>query len=284
MKSRERVTLVVVLALLFPAVSLLPAQGPVRPSFEVASVKPNKSDRGSPVLGQSGGNFTATKVSIRELIRVAYGTAGPLEESHVIGGPNWTEADRFDVLAKIPSNAPPQLVALMLRSLLAERFQLVVHTEPRDLPIYALVLARADGRLGPRLRRVQDCGPGAAANAEPSLPKAERCGGEGRSGHIAFGGVPLSMALVTNGAMLREVRRSILDRTRLTGAFEGTLDWSPTELSQSATQLDAFTSTALPAGASIFTALQEQLGLKLEPARGPVDVLVIDHVERPTPD
>jgi uncharacterized protein (TIGR03435 family) len=259
------------------------AQDPSRPVFEVASVKPNKAGGGS-VLGQSGGRFTATNVTARQLLRIAYGTAGPLEDTRIVGGPSWTGSDGYDVLAKIPGTAPPQLVALMLRSLLAERFQLVVHKEPRNLPIYALTIARADGKLGPQLRQVLDCGPSGGGSAASLLPKAALCGGRGTSGHLVFGGIPLSMGLVTNTWLLREVRRIIVDRTGLVGAFEGTLDWTPTDGFQTLNQLDALATPPLFDGASIFTALREQLGLKLVSSTGPVEVVVIDKIEHPTAD
>ena len=275
------VPLAAVLSLASPEISPVAAQGPSGPAFEVASVKQNKTG-GASVLGQTGGRFTATNVTVRELARIAYGTAGPLEDTRVVGGPGWTGSERYDVLAKIPGNSPPQLVAQMLRSLLAERFQLVVHTESRNLPIYALVMARADGKLGPQLRPVQDCGPSGAASAAPSLPRAALCGGRGSSGHLMFGGIPLSMGLAANGWLLREVRRIVVDRTGLTGAFEGTLDWTPTDSVEPSNQLDALSPPPPPDGASIFTALQEQLGLKLAASTAPVEVIVIDKIEHPT--
>jgi uncharacterized protein (TIGR03435 family) len=271
--------LLAILSVVLPAMSVLPEQRSPNPVFEVASVKPNQAG-GAPVLGQAGGRFAATNVTARELLRVAYATAGPLDDTRIIGGPSWIGSDRFDVLAMIPGNAPSQLVAVMLRSLLAERFQLAVHTESRNLPIYALVISRADGKLGPQLRPVQDCGP--SAGGASSLPKAALCGGRGSRGHIVFGGIPLSMGLVTNGWLLREVRRTVVDRTGLAGAFEGSLDWTPTDGSDPSHQLDAFAPPPPADGASIFTALQEQLGLRLVPSAGPVEVVIIDQIEHPT--
>jgi hypothetical protein len=207
MRSRIiHVPLLVVLSLVSPPMNLLSAQGPSSPVFEVASVTPNEVG-GVSVLGQAGGRFTAKNVTARELLRVAYGTAGPLEDTRIVGGPGWTGSDRYDLLAKIPDNAPPQLVALMLRSLLAERFHLVVHTESRNLPIYALVMSGADGKLGPQLRPVQDCGPSGGAGAAPSLPKAALCGGRGSSGHLVFGGIPLSMGLSCFNYVARSIAR-----------------------------------------------------------------------------
>jgi uncharacterized protein (TIGR03435 family) len=171
----------------------------------------------------------------------------------------------------------------MLQSLLAERFQIVVHSEQRERQIYALVLARPDGKLGPRLRAVMDCTPEGKGRETTSLPQAGQCGGRGGvDGHLEFGGLPLSMGLVRNSALLREVRRVIVDRTGLSGAFEGSLDWTPTEAATS--QAVGLFSAPPPDGASVFTALQEQFGLKLESSRGPVEVLVIDHAEPPQPD
>ena len=276
-----RVPLLVVLSLVSPAMNPSSAQGPSGPAFEVASVMPNKAG-GTSMLGQSGGRFAATNVTARELLRIAYGTAGPLDDTRIVGGPGWIGSDRYDLQATIPGNTPPQLIAQMLRSLLAERFQLVVHMESRNLPIYALVMSRADGKLGPQLRPVQDCGPSGGGSTAPSLPKAALCGGRGSSGHLVFGGIPLSMGLVTNPALLREVRRIIVDRTGLTGAFEGSLDWTPADGSQTSNQLEALSPPPQSDGASIFTALQEQLGLKLVSATGPVEVVVIDKIEHPS--
>lgn len=271
------------------AVRNVSAQAPVAtagqtPSFEVTSVKPNKSDAVSSVGFQASGRFVATRASVRELIRIAYGMAGVLEPSRVIGGPGWIDVDRFDVVGKTADGDPQPLMLLMLRSLLADRFKLSLHSEIRELPIYALVMARSDRRLGPRLRAVADCTPDSQARDTAPLPKSATCGGRSGLGHVEFGGLPLSMA-IERSAVAREVRRVIVDRTGLAGAFEGSVDWTPSELATpNANQPDPFSAPPLSEGASIFTALQEQLGLKLVPSTGEVEVFVIDRIEHPDPD
>src|SRR6266436_5660388 len=130
------------------------------PQFEVASVKPNKSGAGPMRIGfQPGGRFVASNVPVRDLISIAYGQPQPLPNFQIIGGPGWVASDRFDVAAKAegdlqPSGpgGPPSQLFLMIRSLLADRFKLVVHEETRDQPIYALRLDRPDGKFGPQFR------------------------------------------------------------------------------------------------------------------------------------
>jgi bla regulator protein blaR1 len=284
------------------------------PAFEVASVKPNKSLDGDRNFGLASGRFTATHATLRELVGFAYQLQdGRLRhDSQISGGPNWINSDHFDVVAKaegdsfgfdasrIPAGAarPGEIsaidqVRLMLRTLLADRFKLTVHNEIRELPIYALVMARSDGTLGPQLRRVdlecvalRDDGRGS-----PPEPGKAICGGfrglgpGGTTGHA----VPISL-LAKN--VEGSVDRIVTDRTGLTGRFDVDLQWTPDQLRQfkgspdlppgTLPQINGFPFD--PNGPSIFTALQEQLGLKLESTKGPVDVLVIDHVEQPTPD
>ena len=273
------------------AVIALRAQAPVPdtkpPTFEVASIKPNKSVAGERGLGfQPGGRFTAKNVRVRELIAMAYGTPQPLATFRILGGPNWIGSDPFDIIAKAVGNFPETQIEpgwstsgeLMLRSLLAERFQLIVHRENRELPVYALVMARSDCTLGPQLRLSSgaDClNAGVAAGPDPAI----RCGG--------FRFTPpqrMSVAYVTMDVIAHFVEnivgRVVINRTGLLGTFSMDLDFTR----ESSTLGPAATERPVESGPSIFTALQEQLGLKLESTKGPVDVLVIDHVERPTPD
>jgi bla regulator protein blaR1 len=257
------------------------------PAFEVASIKPNKSGGSFSTLGFSaGGRFIANNVSVRQLIMAAYGTPEPLDASRVVGGSGWTESDRFDVVAKAAGEFPPQQILLMLRSLLAERFELAVHNESREVPIYALVLARSDGTLGPQLRRSDDCtAPGRGRATAPLPPNAPLCGGRGSPGRLVFGGVPLS-SVIGAPALTRELKRIVVDRTGLTGAFDGTLEWTPVDMPLPPPGPAPPDAPPPPRadGPSIFTAVQEQLGLKLESTKGPADVLVIDRVEHPAED
>jgi bla regulator protein BlaR1 len=264
-------------------------------AFEVASVKPNKSGDGR--IGfqiQPGGRFTATNVPVRELIRMAYG----IQSFQLVGGPDWIGSERFDIVAKAesdpppsPPGGPPGPILMMVRNLLVERFKLAVHNETRDLPIYALVMARADGRLGPQFRASQvDCaavraaarGRGGPPLAPPKPGERPPCGMFGGFGRIAAGGVSIAQLAMS---LSPRVNRVVLDRTGLTGLYEFELEFTPDQMPQGPPPPGAPPLPPIdPNGPSIFTALQEQLGLKLDAQRGPVEVLIIDGVEQPTPD
>jgi len=258
----------------------LQIQDPPRQSFEVASVKPNKSGDPSAFVQKTvGATFVVSYQTLRGLIMFAYGIQG----FQLVGAPDWA-TERFDITARAAADIPPTPFgqmspeALMLRSLLEDRFGLSAHRETRDLPIYALVRARADGRLGPRLRQTtsDDCAklreaagkPGATPAPTGSPVCGMRPGGSGNE--ITAGAVPM-----TELARLLNVLagRTVVDRTGLTGVWDFDLQWSPPNAPN-----------ADPDRPSIFTALQEQLGLRLEAMTGPVEVLVIDRVERPVPD
>jgi uncharacterized protein (TIGR03435 family) len=180
----------------------------------------------------------------------------------------------------------------MLKSLLADRFKLVAHIEKKEMPIYALIPARSDGRLGPQLKASTiDC---TAVNASrrggppPSPPDfngpAPQCGMMVRPGGVKAGGVPINQILQL---LSQNVQRIVVDRTGLTGTYDIDLTWTPEQIPQARGDAPPG-APALPPidpnGPSLFTALQEQLGLKLDSTRGPVDVLVVDKVERPTED
>ena len=175
----------------------------------------------------------------------------------------------------------------MMQSLLAERFKLAAHTETRQLPIYTLMLAKADGRPGPQLRpSTTDCealrGQGRGRGSAPPGP-GERppCGMAMGPGRLISGSTPLSQLIA---ALSQAVRRVVIDRTNLKGNFDIDLIWTPDQMPAGWPPPGVNVPAIDPNGPSIFTALQEQLGLKLESQTGPVDVLVIDHVEQPTPD
>ena len=253
-------------------------------AFDVASVKPNKSaSLRSTVRVQPGGTFTATNVTLRMLIRNAY----QLPTDEIVGGPDWMNADRFDVQAKAIEDTPQKQVLLMLQTLLTDRFRLQAHRETRDLPVYALVMARRDGRLGPQLRRAPlDC---AGISASPTIPGPRdpnaRCGfvGPGPENSLRFRGI-------TTEGLARflepSVRRPVIDRTGLTGYFDMDLPMTaeigppppPPGLP------DAVEDRQSPFIPTIFTAVQERLGLKLASARAPIEILIIDRAEKPMPD
>lgn len=237
-------------------------------SFDVASVKSNTSGESEGSLGPRPGGYGATNVPLRILIVRAY----QLRPFQVVGGPSWVDSERFDLDARASANRSTDEILPMLQALLAERFKLVVRRETREQPIYALVTARQDRRLGPQLKRsVTDC---SNNPADPTNPC--KMGGSfiGRGGSLQGIGQPLTQLATHLGTA---ADRIVLDRTGLAGTFDFTVSWKSGGFGVSRVG-------AGDDGPSLFTALQEQLGLKLEPSRGPVEVLVIQSVERPTPD
>jgi uncharacterized protein (TIGR03435 family) len=243
-------------------------------SFEVASVKPNRS--GSPQwdFDAPPGRVVGTNVLLRDLIRFAYYIYGGDWDVR-IAGPDWIKTARFDIdgRSKAPVTTPRAMS--MLRQLLADRFRLKAHFEQREHSVFALVLARADGRFGPRLAPAAvDCA--TVAGPVPFDPgKPPVCGSRGGAGNLSIGGLTMEqIALV----LTSPAGRQIVNRTGLNGGFDLELKWT-----QEPPAGDR--NPAVPAtGPSIFTALEEQLGLKLESTRAPIEVLVIDSVEQPTPD
>jgi bla regulator protein blaR1 len=270
------------------------AQSVPRPSasalrFEVASVKPHKPNAGDPVRVmtrlQPGGGFEAVNVTLGSVIRLAY----ELQDFQVVGAPEWVNSDRFDILARGPAGAVESEVPRRLQPLLVERFALRAHIETRDHPIYALVLARADRSAGPRLRRSQVDREKvreamAAARRENRLPPRVECG---LTADRTFGFCGMTIEELA-GFLPMYAGRMVVDRTGLTGAFDLEFRFDASRPIPGAGTGGGFpiqaTGPADPDAPSIFTALEEQLGLKLEAQTGPVEVLVIDHVERPTPN
>jgi uncharacterized protein (TIGR03435 family) len=266
--------------------SSLDAQTPAAAAFEVASVKPNKSADGRVMLGlQPGGRFTATNVPLRMLLRQAFN----VQEFQIVGAPDWAGSDRFDVVAKAPEgDFNADVMRPMLRSLLAERFHLLVHNETREMPVYALMKARTDGKLGPNLMPASvDCAAmrgrrgGGPPPAPPQPGQKMDCGFMIGPGRMNVGGMPMSNLAQSLSPM---VGRIVLDKTELTGNYDFELAYSPEGLAGLPPLLNGGPPPVDPNAPTIFTALQEQLGLKLDSQRGPVDVVVIDGVEQPTAD
>jgi len=262
--------------------AILSAQQPsLVPSFEVASVKPNTSGRILTTVDPQPGRLTITNIRLRVLIQNAY----QLQSVQIVGGPDWIADERFDIVAKLADDSAPRpgAYSLMLQSLLAERFKLRVHTEQRDLPIYVLATANKDGKLGAKLRRSAiDCTAFAARTPASAPSNADRpfCAVRVGPGSLTAGAIPLSQLAMTLQPL---VQRVVVDRTGLDGNFDIDLSWAPEQLQRGQPSPNAPLSSPIdPNGPSIFTAVQEELGLKLEAARGPVDVLVIDHVDHPT--
>ena len=294
-----------ILLSVFVSVLRLAAQSaaPVTPTFEVASVKPNKSGEPFVRLGlQAGGRFVAQNVPARELIRFAFN----VQAFQLNGGPGWLTSDRFDITAQAPSDpgdaaatGPGQMrpVQLMLQTLLADRFRLKAHRETQEVPVYNLVLARADRKLGPQLERASiDCaalargramaaGRGSDPQSPPLPPRAgdrPECAMAAGLASIVAGGVTIDEFARLLSA---RTRRPVMNKTDLSGNYAFTLEFTPDQMPPpGATPPGVPLPSINPDGPSLFTAIQEQLGLKLEGTRSPVQVLVIDRVEPPTPD
>jgi bla regulator protein blaR1 len=270
---------------------ILGAQTPANQTFEVASVKPNKTGDGRIMFGlQPGGRFNATNVTLRMLLRQAFN----VQEFQITGGPDWMASDRFDVVAKAPEGEfTADLMRPMLRSLLAERFKLVVHNETREMAIYALVKARDDGKLGPNLSPAAiDCAAvmrGRRGGPPPTPPQPGQkleCGFMIGPGRMNAGGMPLSNLAQT---LSPQVGRIVLDKTELTGNYDLELTYSLEGLGSvfpggGPPLINGAPAPIDPNQPNLFTALQEQLGLKLDSQRGPVDVVVIDSVQQPVAD
>ena len=246
-------------------VGLLPMDSSAQqPRFEVASIKQNTSGRLSvdgPIL--KGTTFTAINVPVQALISNAYG----VPSRDVMDGPRWVYSqlfdggnERYDVIAKTAEGSSVEDQRAMLRTLLAERFGLRVHRETRELPVYILTKLNEARPLGPNLRSaVKDC-----------LPRTA-CEGRTGGGRTKYTGAEWPNVLQTIAAGLDGAR--LVDRTDLSGVFDFELNYTPLGLPATA-----------DSGGDLFTAVRQQLGLKLEPGRAPFEVVVIDAVQRPTPD
>lgn len=250
------------------------------PRFEVATVKPNTSGDGRmQTVTRPGGVFVAVNAPLKLLIADAYIGAQPGAVDRILGGPEWVQSARYDVNAKasaewrLSPTGPPVELLLMVRTLLEDRFQLKVHRETRELPAYELVAARP-GTLGPKLRKS-----GAACDAilvRPPQPPAgvrPECGFGGGPGGLMAGGI----AMAQLAQFLQRIGRPVIDKTGLAGRYDFDLAFAPLAPPAAGAAAD-------PSLPTIFIALEEQLGLKLQSTNGPLDVFVIDSVEQPAAD
>lgn len=246
------------------------------PAFEVASVKPNVNlDAPEGISVQPDGSARFTAFPVRTLIAMAYRTEGIQRFDQLVGGPSWIAVEKFDIVAKADSQTPqtPNRLPAMLRSLLRDRFGLRVHSETRQMPAYGLVMARRDRRLGRTLRQSTiDC---SGATATAAIPTPDQWCGIRATGGLITGRAVSAAQLAGNLSGYPAVDRYVTDRTGLTGRYDFELEYSPAFLEPA---------DAASAGASLFTALTEQLGLRLQPETIVAPVLVIDQIERPAPD
>jgi uncharacterized protein (TIGR03435 family) len=260
------------------------------PTFEIASVKP--SEPGAAALGRAvPGRFTSQNMTVSRMIRMAYA----IHETQIVGGPDWIRSDGYTIDATT-GGTPNNHMPLMMQTLLRDRFKLSFHSERRDLPIYALVVQRSDGRLGPELKRIPDdeCPPpgsprrgGPAPGPSPSSldPNAPPCGstifGPGR---LRAHGVPINMLAqsLANLPAITSFNRPVSNLTKLEGFYDFDFRWT-NEFGRGGPPPSGGPSAAANPGdePALFTALQEQLGLKLNSQRATLDVLVIDSIDRP---
>jgi uncharacterized protein (TIGR03435 family) len=279
------------LAAVAATASLTAGQASVPPllSFEVASVKENSSEAQASGGVRPGGRFTVENWSLFRLISIAFQAYRDFE---IVGAPTWTRTARFDINARAPAGidlgalattGPPTPAIQMLRSLLIDRFGITVHSETREVSAFALVVVRSD-RLGPGLSRANvDCDAeriARRARGEPQPPSVtptpghvSRCAVVSRPGWLSAGSYPIAL-LVTH--LADQLGRPVLDRTELQGFFDVDFSYTPDTSTQ--------TNGTVAEGPALATALQEQLGLKLESTKTTANVVVIDSISRLTPD
>ena len=251
----------VALVTLLLAATVSAQQRSATPLLEVVSVKENKSGQTGGAARPGGpGRFGVTNLTLRQLIMSAYGGIPP---SRIIGGPGWADTIRFDIEG---IGDPSRSDLDLLKAVLADRFALRVRRESREFDVYFLVVARLNGTLGPGLRRTNDC---LSAEAREKIRRAAITSGDLAcsevlqvDGRIKARGVQLNRVI----GYLR-AGRPVFDRTGLKDYFDIDLQWAPNPTDD---------------GPSLFTAVQEQLGLKLESTKAPLDVIVIENAERPT--
>lgn len=257
-----------VVALMAAAVVALAAQSP-QPAFDVVSIKRNVS--GSFPVGpeaRRGGSFVAINLTLESIVRFAYA----LPSYRVVGGAGWVRRDRFDIEARAARDASSEDIQRMVQALMAERFHLVTRREQREGPIYTLLLARSDKKLGPNLR------PSAADCAKP-VGRGETM----EDMRTPNGGVSTQRTCAPLAALVSSLSTALQapvdDQTALTGLWDSELSYTGERRRNVNAAAVAQDPNDAPA---LFTALQEQLGLRLESRRGPVDVLVIESAAQPT--
>jgi uncharacterized protein (TIGR03435 family) len=238
-------------------------------TFEVAAIKPSNPDNRDLGLHQTNGSFIATGYSLYRLIAFAFA----VELFQVSGGPDWSKSQRYDITAKKerdPRLAKPDDDRYRVRALLADRFTLMVHQESKELPVFSLAI----GKNGSKLQR-----------AKPPVGSSG-VSGRGANGRIQWIFTDSPVSLLVH-ELSQRLGRPVVDHTGLSEHYDFKLEWTPEQnqpVLQSTDSATAIPSASGPdsSGPSIFTALQEQLGLKLESERGPVEIIVIDRANRPS--
>jgi uncharacterized protein (TIGR03435 family) len=246
------------------------SQGTPKPlTFDVISVKLNHSDTTRASMGMNRDGFAATNIELHDLLLQAFQLQ---EDQQLVGEPKWTSSDRWDIDTRIAAEDISALGKLnfhqrleMFQTILTERFGLKMHHETRELPVYALVVAKGGPKMTVSKPRPEDPD---GIPGDPGVLRATRGKETGVGTMMEFLAEDLS----------EELGRKVVDHTGLTGRYDFTLTWTPDD---SAAAVAGNAAAGMAQGPSLFTAVQEQLGLKLEPVKAPVDVVVIDHLEKP---
>jgi uncharacterized protein (TIGR03435 family) len=242
-------------------------------AFEAASIKPSAPDARGTGFARPLGRLEIGNMTLKEMIANAYS----VQPFQISGGPGWVDSVHYDISAKAGAQVSRQEVLLMLQALLAERFQLAFRRETRQLPVFALVLARKDGKLGPRLTPSKE---GACTPFDPATPFAvpnmRLCGAFslGPDGLTLVGGTIASLT----PRLSHLLGRLVIDKTGLTRNFDINIEWTPDETLAMQPANRAVDNT----GATILTVFRQDLGLDFKAERGPVEILVIERAEKPS--
>jgi uncharacterized protein (TIGR03435 family) len=246
-------------------------------AFEVATIKPASADAVGQRIGLNGpGRINIQNMSLVDLIKFAYGE-GLASNLEIRGGPAWATKDHFNVEAQGDATDTPVQLRPKLRALLAERFALKHHTEQKDVDVYNMVFARNDKKLGPKVKEWDGTCGGRAASPANGDPKMPRCSGLYGPTGLRMIGISMTGAADMLSGPPTGIGRQVVDKTGLTGYYDMDL-----EFKFSFGPPGAAPAAADPQGPSIFTAIQEQFGLKLESAKGKADLIVVDAAEHPS--
>jgi uncharacterized protein (TIGR03435 family) len=248
----------------------------IRPEFEAATIKPAAPDEHATVIAMPpGGRLEIVNMTLKGMLENAYG----IQPFQIIGGPGWLDSDHYDISAKAGIAVKREEVLLRLQSLLADRFRVVVRREIKQLPVYALVMARKDGKPGPRLIESKK---GGCVEPDPvnpfSVDQMHLCG----NFELGPEGVTLVSAPIARLTPLlsRVLGRTVLDKTGLTKNFDIHIEWTPDQAIAMRPPPDGGPPDA--AGPSIFTVFREQLGLAFQAQKGPVELFEIEGAQKPS--
>ena len=248
------------------APSRMPANA--KPEFAVATIKPTRPDAPRGGYGIRGEEVTTTAVTVSWMIKLAFN----VHAHQISGGPAWLDSERYDTVGKpdIPGQPNRDQMKLMVQKLLADRFQLKFHIEKKELPVYAMVVAKSGPRITVSAGDPNDF-PGIGFGREPGV--------------LSLIGRNTGLNGVANGLQSNILDKPVVDQTGLTGRYDFTMRWTPDAAQWANFGVPATANpNDLDAPPDIFTAFEQQLGLKLQPTKAVVDVMVIDRIERPSPN